>query len=138
LGGVFMIVVAGGFNAGTSSLLNALLGAHVMPEGVTPTTARITVVTHGEEPSERQEGPSVVHRTHPSPLLADIALVDTPGTNAIIQRHQELTERFVPRADLLLFVTSADRPFTESERRFLELIASWGRKVIMVVNKVDI
>ena len=138
LGGLFMIVVAGEFNAGKSSLLNALLGEHVMPEGVTPTTDRITVVTHGEEPSERQEGPSVVHRTHPSPLLADIALVDTPGTNAIIQRHQELTERFVPRADLLLFVTSADRPFTESERRFLELIASWGRKVIMVVNKVDI
>src|SRR5690606_29908161 len=70
--------------------------------------------------------------------LQDVALVDTPGTNAIIKRHQELTERFVPRADLLLFVTSADRPFTESERRFLELIASWGRKVVMVVNKVDI
>ncbi len=138
LGGLFMIVVAGEFNAGKSSLLNALLGEHVMPEGVTPTTDRITVVTHGEKESERQEGPAIVHRTHPAPLLADVALVDTPGTNAIIQRHQELTERFVPRADLLLFVTSADRPFTESERRFLELIASWGRKVMMVVNKVDI
>ena len=138
LGGLFMIVVAGEFNAGKSSLLNALLGEHVMPEGVTPTTDRITVVTHGERQSERQEGPNIVHRTHTSPLLTDIALVDTPGTNAIVKRHQELTERFVPRADLLLFVTSADRPFTESERRFLELIASWGRKVIMVVNKVDI
>src|SRR5690554_5516995 len=138
LDGLFMIVVAGEFNAGKSSLLNALLGEHVMPEGVTPTTDRITVVTHGEKESERQEGAAIVHRTHPAPLLADVALVDTPGTNAIVKRHQELTERFVPRADLLLFVTSADRPFTESERRFLELIASWGRKVIMVVNKVDI
>jgi hypothetical protein len=27
----------------------------------------------------------------------------------------------VPRADLVVFVTSADRPFTESERAFLEL-----------------
>jgi small GTP-binding protein len=138
LDGLFMIVVAGEFNAGKSSLLNALLGEAVMPEGVTPTTDRITVVTHGERPSERSDGPAVVYRTHPAPLLRDIALVDTPGTNAIIKRHQELTERFVPRADLLLFVTSADRPFTESERRFLELIASWGRKVVMVVNKVDI
>jgi len=138
LDGLFMIVVAGEFNAGKSSLLNALLGEAVMPEGVTPTTDRITVLTHGERPSERAEGPAVVLRTHPSPLLQDVALVDTPGTNAIIKRHQELTERFVPRADLLLFVTSADRPFTESERRFLELIASWGRKVVMVVNKVDI
>src|SRR5690606_2778500 len=57
---------------------------------------------------------------------------------AIILRHQELTERFIPRADLLLFVTSADRPFTQSEREFLELIGSWGRKVLMVVNKIDI
>ena len=138
LEGLFMLVVAGEFNAGKSSLLNALLGARVMPEGVTPTTDRITVVTHGERESESEEGPSIVRRTHPAELLVDLALVDTPGTNAIIKRHQELTERFIPRADLLLFVTSADRPFTQSEREFLELIASWGRKVLMVVNKIDI
>lgn len=138
LDGLFMLVVAGEFNAGKSSLLNALLGATVMPEGVTPTTDRITVVTHGERATETEEGGGVVRRTHPAELLVDLALVDTPGTNAIIKKHQELTERFIPRADLLLFVTSADRPFTQSEREFLELIASWGRKVLMVVNKVDI
>src|SRR5690606_20855108 len=133
-----MLVVAGEFNAGKSSLLNALLGERVMPEGVTPTTDRITVVTFGEPASETEDGPAIVRRTYPAELLRDIALVDTPGTNAIILRHQELTERFVPRADLLLFVTSADRPFTQSEREFLELIGSWGRKVLMVVNKIDI
>lgn len=138
LEGLFMLVVAGEFNAGKSSLLNALLGARVMPDGVTPTTDRITVVTHGERETETPDGPAIVRRTHPAEMLADLALVDTPGTNAIIQRHQELTERFIPRADLLLFVTSADRPFTQSEREFLELIASWGRKVLMVVNKIDI
>ena len=42
-------------------------------------------------------------------------IVDTPGTNVILQRQQRLTEEFVPRADLLLFVISADRPLTESE-----------------------
>ncbi len=138
LDGIFMLVVAGEFNAGKSSLLNALVGEHVMPEGVTPTTDRITVVTYADTPSESEEAPALVRRSYPAPLLRDLALVDTPGTNAIIQRHQELTERFVPRADLVLFVTSADRPFTESERTFLELIASWGKKVLMVVNKLDI
>jgi len=138
LDGLFMLVVAGEFNAGKSSLLNALLGERVMPEGVTPTTDRITVVTYGERASETEDGPAIVRRTYPAELLRDIALVDTPGTNAIILRHQELTEKFVPRADLLLFVTSADRPFTQSEREFLELIGSWGRKVLMVVNKIDI
>ena len=138
LDGIFMLVVCGEFNAGKSSLLNALVGERVMPEGVTPTTDRITVLTYADTPGESEEAPALVRRSFPAPLLRDLALVDTPGTNAIIQRHQELTERFVPRADLVLFVTSVDRPFTESERTFLELIASWGKKVLMVVNKIDI
>lgn len=138
LDGLFMLVVAGEFNAGKSSLVNALLGEKVMPEGVTPTTDRVTLITYGEEASESSDGPNVVRRTFPNPLLDAVAFVDTPGTNAIVAKHQELSERFVPRADLVVFVTSADRPFTQSERTFLELIASWGRKVIMVVNKFDI
>jgi small GTP-binding protein len=138
LDGLFMLVVAGEFNAGKSSLVNALLGEKVMPEGVTPTTDRVTLITYGDEAGESSEGPSVVRRTYPNPLLHAVAFVDTPGTNAIVAKHQELSERFVPRADLVVFVTSADRPFTQSERTFLELIASWGRKVILVVNKFDI
>lgn len=138
LDGIFLLVVAGEFNAGKSTLINALLGAKVMPEGVTPTTDRVTVITYGEEVGEADDRDGVVRRTYPSELLDTVAFVDTPGTNAIVARHQQLTERFVPRADLVLFVTSADRPFTQSEREFLSLIASWGKKVLMVVNKVDI
>lgn len=138
LDGLFLLVVAGEFNAGKSSLVNALLGERVMPEGVTPTTDRVTFITYGEQITEVDDGPSVVRRTYPNPILDAVAFVDTPGTNAIIAKHQELSERFVPRADLVLFVTSADRPFAQSERTFLELIASWGKKVVMVVNKMDI
>ena len=38
----------------------------------------------------------------------------------------------------MLFVTRADRPFTESERGFLEQIREWGKKIVFVVNKIDI
>lgn len=137
LDGLFLLVVCGEYNAGKSSLLNAILGETVVPEGVTPTTERITVLTYGEAAEERGEG-GVIHRRAPVDALRDLALVDTPGTNAVIEHHQELTERFVPRADLVLFVTSADRPFTNSERAFLELIASWGKKIVLVVNKIDL
>ena len=68
----------------------------------------------------------------------DINIVDTPGTNAVIREHEEITAQYVPRADLVLFVTSADRPFTETERVFLEQIRDWGKKVVVVINKVDI
>ena len=76
--------------------------------------------------------------TAPVELLRDVHIVDTPGTNAIIREHERLTTEFVPRSDLVLFVTSADRPFTETERLFLETIRDWGKKIVIVVNKVDI
>ena len=138
LEGVFMLVVVGEYNAGKSSLLNALLGDKVMLEGVTPTTDRVTVVTYGDEAKEIDETHALARREFPADILKDLAIVDTPGTNAVIREHQELTERFVPRSDLVLFVTSADRPFTESERGFLELIGSWGKKIVIIVNKMDI
>ena len=138
LEGLFLLVVCGEYNAGKSTFLNALLGEKVMLEGVTPTTDRITIVTYGERARDTEEGDFVLRREFPAPILRELALVDTPGTNAVIKKHQELTERFVPRADLVLFVTSADRPFTESERQFLELIRSWGKKVVVIVNKFDI
>jgi len=138
LEGLFLLVVCGEYNAGKSTFLNALLGERVMLEGVTPTTDRITIVTYGAAPRDLEEGDFILRREFPAPILRELAFVDTPGTNAVIKKHQELTERFVPRADLVLFVTSADRPFTESERQFLELIRSWGKKVVVIVNKIDI
>ena len=138
LAGLFLLVIAGEFNSGKSSFINALLGEKVLPEGVTPTTDRINVLRHGAEIGEESIEAYLLERTHPAELLREINIVDTPGTNAIIRRHEELTRDFVPRSDLVLFVTSADRPFTESERAFLEQIREWGKKIVFVINKIDI
>jgi hypothetical protein len=80
----------------------------------------------------------VYSREHPNDFLREIAIVDTPGTNAIIRHHEELSRGFVPRSDLVLFVSSSDRPFTESEREYLEMIRDWGKKIVLVINKVDL
>jgi small GTP-binding protein len=138
LDGLFLLVIAGEFNSGKSSFINALLGERVLPEGVTPTTDRINVLRHGPEVSEQLREAYLLERTHPADVLRELNIVDTPGTNAIIRRHEELTRDFVPRSDLVLFVTSADRPFTESERGFLEQIREWGKKIVFIVNKIDI
>ena len=135
---LFLIVAAGEFNAGKSALVNALLGERVLLEGVTPTTAQVTLLRWGEAFNEVVVDDGFAIVTHPLPLLKELNIVDSPGTNAINRQHERLTSEYVPRSDLVLFVTSADRPMTQSERVFLEGILTWGKKVALVVNKVDI
>lgn len=139
LSDAFLVVVVGEFNAGKSSVVNALFGEKLMEEGPIPTTAKITLVRHGEEPSERLISQYLLERRVPSDLLRAITLVDTPGTNSIVAEHQRLTEDFIPRADLVLFVTSYDRPLTQSEMTFLSYIrGDWGKQFVCVVNKADL
>src|ERR687897_2867553 len=135
---LFLLVIVGEFNSGKSAFINALLEAEISEEGVTPTTDRITVLRYDDEPVERERGDGILEKGYPNEFLREIAIVDTPGTNAIIRHHEELSRSFVPRSDLVLFVTSSDRPFTESEREYLELIRDWGKKIVLVVNKVDL
>lgn len=135
---LFLLVIVGEFNAGKSAFINALLGQKILKEGVTPTTTQINLLRYGENPEQvvGQENLHII--TAPVELLSEISIVDTPGTNAIIREHEEITTQFVPRSDLVLFITSADRPFTESERAFLEHIREWGKKVVVVLNKIDL
>jgi GTP-binding protein EngB required for normal cell division len=135
---VFLLVVVGEFNSGKSAFVNALVAEKLLDEGVTPTTSRIHLLKYGEQPATQVAASGVRVVTAPVDLLRDIHIVDTPGTNAIIREHEQLTTDFVPRSDLVLFVTSSDRPFTETERAFLETIRDWGKKIVLVVNKVDI
>jgi len=135
---LFLLVIVGEFNAGKSAFINALLGQNLLKEGVTPTTAEVNILKYGESSHRDVIEPHLHAIFEPVEILRHINIVDTPGTNAIIQEHQAITEEFVPRSDLVLFITSADRPFTESERQFLLQIKEWGKKVVVVVNKIDI
>ena len=135
---LFLLVVIGEFNAGKSAFINALAGARVLDEGVTPTTTTLQILQFGETRQRTTDRTGAAIITAPVPLLQDINIVDTPGTNAIFREHERLTSEFVPQADLVFFVTSADRPFTESERAFLHEIKNWGKKIVIVINKIDL
>jgi small GTP-binding protein len=134
---LFLLVIVGEFNAGKSSVINAVLGERFLKEGILPTTNEITVLKYGDVNETKQSTDGFYTQTVPAELLKEVNIVDTPGTNVILERQQRLTEEFVPRADLVLFVLSADRPMTESEVKFLTYIKKWGKKVVFVVNKCD-
>jgi small GTP-binding protein len=134
----FLLVIVGEFNAGKSAFINALLGADILKEGVTPTTTQVNILRYGERQKREVIDEQLHVLTAPAELLTEISIVDTPGTNAVIREHEAITLNFVPRSDFVLFITSADRPFTESERTFLEQIHDWGKKVVVVINKIDI
>lgn len=137
MGELFLLVVAGEYNAGKSTFINALLGDEVFAMGDLPTTRAIAILRYGEAgPPEAAGEHTRVHR-YPLDVLRDLEIVDTPGTNSIERMEEEITRGFVPRADLVLFVTSLLQPLTASELGFLTHIREWGKKVIFVVNGVD-
>ena len=118
--------------------INALLGNKILKEGVTPTTTRINIIRYAEDFERNNAGCQHLLINAPNELLKEISIVDTPGTNAIIREHEAITNQFIPRSDMVLFVTSSDRPLSESERGFLESIRDWGKKLVIVLNKIDL
>jgi small GTP-binding protein len=139
------LVVAGEFNAGKSTLINALLDNPTMlPTGSLPTTEKLTVVcsalpeTNDMSDLDPAEAAKVQYVVVPdAPLLTDVTIVDTPGTNTF-HRHTEETLRVLPEADWILFCTSADRPMPASEQALLRSVAAFRKTVVIVVNKIDL
>jgi small GTP-binding protein len=134
---LFLLVVVGEYNSGKSTFINALLGDEVFAMGDLPTTRAIAILRYGESVPPEPIGENMYLYHYPLDVLRDLDIVDTPGTNSIERMEEALTREFVPRADLVLFVTSLLQPLTASELDFLAHIREWGKKVVFVVNGVD-
>ena len=134
---LFLLVVVGEYNSGKSTFINALLGDEVFAMGDLPTTRAISILRFGDAGPPEAVGENMYLYHYPLDLLRDLHIVDTPGTNSIERMEEALTREFVPRADLVLFVTSLLQPLTASELDFLAHIREWGKKVVFVVNGVD-
>jgi small GTP-binding protein len=163
----FNVAVAGRFNRGKSTLMNALLGMDRLPTGIMPLTSVITTVRYGT--SERvlldyegnrlrgeaslAELPEYVTeegnpgncrhiRSAEIQLPAEILrrgfyFVDTPGLGSAIFENTATTERFIPEIDVLILVSGYESPLTEEEIRFLNQASSSVRAVFVVLNKQD-
>src|SRR5947209_10953442 len=106
----FLVVVMGEVKAGKSSLLNALFGQEFAKADVLPATDRVSIFRYGEEEKTVEVSPQLIERYLPIPLLRDFNVVNTPGTNTMVEGHEAITENFIPRADVILFVFSVINP----------------------------
>jgi small GTP-binding protein len=134
---LFLLVVVGEYNAGKSTFINALLGDEVFETGDLPTTRAISILRYGDAGRPELAGDHLRVYRYPVDFLRDLEIVDTPGTNSLERVEEQITRDFVPRADLVLFVTSLLQPLTASELDFLGHIREWGKKVVFVVNGAD-
>ncbi len=135
----FVFVVVGEVNVGKSTFLNALFSADVTKTGVVPTTDKIYFFKHGPALKHVPITRTLEEVFVPIEFLRDFHIVDTPGTNSIENEHQEITERFVPMADLVIFVFSAMNPWGASAWQFLEKVyRHWMRHVVFVLQQSDL
>jgi len=135
----FLFVVVGEVKAGKSSLLNALFGREFCKVDVLPATDRIYIFKYGESEYDVQLSEHLAERHRPIDFLQDFNIVDTPGTNTIVANHQEITENFVPMADLIIFVFSVTNPWAASAWDLLRLIGhQWKKNIIFVVQQADL
>ncbi|MBN8684764.1 MAG: dynamin family protein [Chitinophagales bacterium] len=141
MGEPYMFVIVGEVKAGKSSFVNALLqaGREIAPVAPQPMTDTIQQILYGETEEVIVVNPFLKKVLLPVEILKDIAVVDTPGTNSIVEQHQEITERFVPAADLVIFVFEAKNPYRQSAWDFFEFIhAEWHKKIIFVLQQKDL
>jgi GTP-binding protein EngB required for normal cell division len=162
----FNLVAVGQFKRGKSSVINALLGHALLPVGVIPLTSVVTIIRYGAtatctilfeagEPLEvgldmladyvtetgnpgNTKHVSQVTIRYPSPWLeSGVRLVDTPGIGSAYERNSDVTQRYLPQADAVLFVTSADQPMSRAELDFLDSIRPYAGKIFYLLNKID-
>src|SRR5205814_9724010 len=124
--------------AGKSSLLNALFGREFAKTGVLPATDRVCIFRYGEVEKTVDVSPQLIERYLPIEFLRDFNVVDTPGTNTMVEEHQRITEEFVPRADLVLFVFSVVNPWTQSAWDLLAFVNKcWLENYVLVLQHAD-
>ncbi len=138
LGAPFLFVVCGEVNAGKSTLVNGLFGRDLCRVNILPETDRVLWYQYGETARDVEATPMLEERFRPIGFLRDFNLIDTPGTNSVVQGHQEITAKFLPSADLILFVFPVTNPWGAATWNFIsELSEDSLKRVAFIIQQAD-
>jgi len=166
---MFTVVVLGEFKRGKSTFINALLGVDLLSTDVLPETATINALMYSDKPvvqvvyydgthednelsekflkqfsaqlgQEKFKNIKYLKIGYPSDLLKNnIVFVDTPGVSDVNELSCEVTYRFIPKANAVIFLLDANSPLKKTEKDFIEekLLPMGLDKIIFVLNKYD-
>ncbi|MEM7593310.1 MAG: dynamin family protein, partial [Cyanobacteria bacterium P01_A01_bin.83] len=135
----FLFVVVGEVKAGKSSFINALLQADICKTAADPCTDVIQQIVYADQPTEQSVSQYLRKIGLPNQILTNLSVVDTPGTNTIVENHQEITKEFIPNSDLIFFVFFAKNPYTRSAWELLDFVNNeWRKKVVFVLQQADL
>ncbi|MBK1830954.1 dynamin family protein [Verrucomicrobiaceae bacterium R5-34] len=135
----FLFVVCGEVNAGKSTLLNGLFGADVCKTNVLPETDRVQWYRYKEQNEDKLITPILEERYRAVDFLMDFNLVDTPGTNSVVEGHQKITDRFLPVSDLIFWVFPASNPWGASTWDFIsKQPPEMLEKSIFIIQQADL
>ena len=70
-------------------------------------------------------------------LPKGVLLLDTPGTGSIYAAHAEITHRFVPLADAVIFVLSSEKMIIQNEIDFVSAILDVTPHIFFIQTKID-
>jgi GTP-binding protein EngB required for normal cell division len=162
----FNLVVVGQFKRGKTLLINALLGADILPVAVIPLTSIVTILTFGDRLTitvhfddgrsvvidhgdlaayvtevgnpKNEKKVSTVVITYPSAYLKDgVRLIDTPGVGSVFQHNTDVAYQYLPQCDAALFLLSVDQPVSKAELDFLRDVRQYSGRIFFLLNKID-
>jgi GTP-binding protein EngB required for normal cell division len=163
----FEIGVFGRVSSGKSSLLNHLVGAPVLPAGVTPVTAVPTRIQFGEtsratvefaedsphvvelarlpefateqgNPDNRKHVTRIVVEVNAPRLRDGVTWVDTPGLGSLATRGAAQTTAYLPRCDLGLVLIDAGGSLTQDDQLLVQALLRAGADAMVLVSKADL
>jgi GTPase SAR1 family protein len=162
----FNLVVLGQFKRGKTCLINALLGAEILPTAIVPLTSIATILKYGEtvnikvyfndgrvvdvepatlsqyvtekgNPRNEKEVQEVII-AYPSTYLKDgVRLIDTPGVGSVYEHNTDVAYQYLPKSDAALFLLSVDQPVSKAELDFLKDVREFSNRIFFLQNKAD-
>ena len=131
------IVIMGEVKSGKSTLVNAILGKEVSKVDVLEATSSIINIFYDEE-GFNSEDESCINIGIKSDILKEINIVDTPGLKSITVENEEKSMQYIQNSDIILYVFDSTHIGQEDIKEAIELISSYGKTIVGVVNKVDL